>query len=130
MQKIPFNRPYLSGREHDEMNSALATGKHCGNGPKSKEAESWLQRHYGLGRAFLVPSGTAALEMAAVVADVKAGDEFILPSYTFSSTANAFCIRGAKPIFAEVDPDTLVMDVRDVANKISKKTKAIVPINY
>lgn len=128
--KIPFNRPFITGREAETFEKALKSGKHCGNGPYSKQCEELLKKEFGLGRVFLTPSATAALEMSTVLAGIEPGDEVILPSYTFSSTANAYCLRGAKPVFVDIEMDTFVMDISKIEEKITRKTKAIVPINY
>jgi dTDP-4-amino-4,6-dideoxygalactose transaminase len=130
MMKIPFNRPYHSARAVEYSSAAVDSDHHCGSGAFSRRCEEFLKMKFDVGRAFLTPSATAALEMASILAEVAPGDEVIVPSYAFSSTANAFCLRGAVPVFADIHGDTLVLDPKDVERKITKKTKAIVPINY
>lgn len=127
---VPFNRPYLVGTEESYVLEALRSGRHCGNYAFTQKCTNLLQEAYKIKKVFLVPSGTAALEMTSVLAKIQPGDEVILPSYTFSSTANAYCLRGAKPVFADIDPKTFVLNPKSVQEKLSKKTRAVIPINY
>lgn len=127
---IPFNKPPVVGEELHYMQDAIQSGKLCGDGKYTKLAEQWLEQHFQTKKALLVPSGTAALEMAALLLDVQAGDEIIMPSYTFVSTANAFVLRGAKIVFVDVRPDTMNIDERLIEAAITSKTKAIVPVHY
>ena len=130
MQPIPFNRPFLIGPELDYIRQAVESGRLAGGGPFSRKCEERLQRELGTGRVMLVPSCTAALEMAALLADIGPGDEVIMPSFTFVSTANAFVLRGAKPVFVDIRPDTLNIEENLVEAAITPRTKAIVPVHY
>ncbi|HDH57547.1 MAG TPA: aminotransferase class I/II-fold pyridoxal phosphate-dependent enzyme, partial [Bacteroidetes bacterium] len=109
--KIPFNIPYISGNEERYLLDALQSRAHCGNRTYSEKCITLLKEKYGFHSIFLTPSCTAAMEMGALLADLSPGDEVILPSYTFSSTANAIALRGAKPVFCDVDPDTMNLNV-------------------
>lgn len=130
MTPIPFNRPFMTGRELEYISEAHANGHLSANGPFTKRCETWLENSTGSRRALLVHSGTAALEMAAILADIKPGDEVIMPSFTFVSTANAFVLRGATPVFVDVRPDTFNIDEKKIEAAVTKKTRAIVPIHY
>lgn len=127
---IPFNRPYLVGKEFDYIQQAIANGHLSGNGVFTKKCHAWLERHIGCHRGFLTHSCTAALEMAAILADIQPGDEVIMPSYTFVSTANAFVLRGGVPVFVDIRPDTLNIDENKIEAAITSRTKAIVPVHY
>jgi len=127
---IPFNKAPVVGNELDYIAQAVESQKLCGDGPFSKKCESLLQDITGCKKALLTPSCTAALEMAAILIDIKAGDEVIMPSYTFVSTANAFALRGAKIIFVDVHADTMNLDAECIKTAINNKTKAIVPVHY
>ena len=127
---IPFNRPYMTGRELDYIAEAHAHGHLAGDGIFTKRCHAWLERTTGAKRALLTHSCTAALEMAAILTDVGPGDEIIMPSYTFVSTANAFALRGATPVFVDIRPDTLNLDEKLVAAAITERTRAIVPVHY
>lgn len=127
---IPFRRVHLTGRELGYVREALESGQLSGDGPFTRRCESWLEENAPCARAFLTHSGTAALEMAAILADAGPGDEIIMPSFTFPSTANAFVLRGATPVFVDVNPHTLTIDPRCVADAITNRTKAIVPVHY
>ena len=127
---IPFNKPYLSGREFTYMKDAIKRGKISGDGYYSKKVHEFIERRFGAKKALFVNSGTAALDMSAILIDLKPGDEVIMPSYTFVSTANAILLRNAKVVFAEIEPDTLNIDPLDVENKITDKTKAIYLVHY
>ncbi len=127
---IPFTRVHLTGRETDYIRQVLETSALAGDGLFAQRCERWLETNIGCARALLTPSGTAALEMAALLADVQPGDEVILPSFTFSSTANAFVLRGTIPVFVDIDPRTLNIDPEQVERAISPRTRAIVPVHY
>lgn len=128
--KIPFNIPYLSGKEQEYTKQALDSRSHCGNGTFSAKCIDLLKNKYGFGEVFLTPSCTSALEMGALLANIGVGDEVILPSYTFSSTANAIVLTGAKPVFCEIEPNTMNIDVSLIPSLITKNTKMIIPIDY
>ncbi|MDD5512141.1 MAG: dTDP-4-amino-4,6-dideoxygalactose transaminase [Candidatus Omnitrophica bacterium] len=128
--KIPFNRPYITGKETKYISQAVKFGQLSGDGFFTKKCNQWLVNKIGCQGALLTHSGTAALEMAAILADIRPGDEVIMPSFTFTSTANAFVLRGAIPVFIDIRPDTLNLDERQLKKAITKKTKAIVPVHY
>ncbi|MBF0417686.1 MAG: dTDP-4-amino-4,6-dideoxygalactose transaminase [Magnetococcales bacterium] len=127
---IPFSQPDLAGNELQQIAMALESGKLAGNGQFTALCEHWLESKLGVHRALLAHSGTGALEMAALIADIRPGDEVIMPSFTFSSTANAFVLRGASPVFVDVRPDTLNLDERLIAERLTPRTRAIVPVHY
>jgi dTDP-4-amino-4,6-dideoxygalactose transaminase len=127
---IPFNRPFLTGKELGFIAEAHANGHLAGNGAFSKRCSAWLQERVGSDLALLTHSCTAALEMAAILSGVGPGDEVIMPSFTFVSTANAFVLRGATPVFVDVRPDTLNLDPARVEAAITPRTRAIVPVHY
>ncbi|KKM15107.1 hypothetical protein LCGC14_1699390 [marine sediment metagenome] len=127
---IPFNKPYLSGNEFLYMKDAYDHGKISGDGLYSKKVHEFIETKFGTEKALFVTSCTAALDMSAILIDLKPGDEVIMPSYTFVSTANAILLRNAKIVFAEIEPDTLNIDPCDIMNKITDRTKAIFPIHY
>jgi dTDP-4-amino-4,6-dideoxygalactose transaminase len=127
---IPFNKPYLSGKETDYITDAVATGKISGNGKYTKKCQTWFQDSYGFKKCLLTTSCTDALEMAAILIDIKPGDEVIMPSYTFVSTANAFVLRGAKLVFADSHKDHPGIDEASIEVLITSRTKAIVPVHY
>ena len=128
--RIPFNKPYLTGDEEKYMIDALKSGQLCGNHTYCKKTLALMKEKYGYESAFLCPSGTAALEMGVVLADLQPGDEVILPSYTFSSTVNAVVLFGGKPVFCEVAPQTMNIDYTKIEALITPKTKMIIPIDY
>jgi dTDP-4-amino-4,6-dideoxygalactose transaminase len=128
--RIPFNQPSLAGREFDYMAESLARGHISGDGLFSRRCHELLERELGVRRALLTASGTGALEMAALLLGLGAGDEFIVPSFTFVSTANAFALRGARPVFADIRPDTLNLDERQLESLIGPRTKAVVVVHY
>ena len=128
--KIPFNKTYQTGDEEKYMIEAFRSGQICGNHSFCKKALGMMKEKYGYDSAFLVPSGTAALEMGVVLADLQPGDEVILPSYTFSSTVNAVVLFGGIPVFCEVDPKTMNIDYTKIEALITPKTKMIIPIDY
>lgn len=127
---ITFNKPHETGDEFRFIAEAIAAGHLSGDGRFTRLAQEWLERETGAHRALLAHSCTAALEMSALLADVGPGDEVIMPSYTFVSTANAFVLRGATPVFVEVRPDTLNLDETHVAAAITSRTKAVVAVHY
>ncbi|HUR82419.1 MAG TPA: dTDP-4-amino-4,6-dideoxygalactose transaminase [Thermoanaerobaculia bacterium] len=127
---IPFRRVHLTGREIGYVREAIESGQLSGDGPFTRRCEAWLQANAPCARAFLTHSGTAALEMAAILANAGPGDEIIMPSFTFPSTANAFVLNGATPVFVDIDPSTLCIDPARVANAVTANTKAIVPVHY
>lgn len=130
VQWVPFNRPQLVGSEHAYIDEALASGKLSGNGEFALRCAAWLERRLGAPKALITPSCTAALEMTGVLAGLEPGDEVIVPSFTFVSTANAFALRGAVPVFVDVLPDTLNVDPDAIANAITNRTRAIVMVHY
>ena len=127
---IPFNRPYLTGHEFTHIQEAVAAGQLAGNGRFTKQCQAWLERRVGAPRVLLTQSCTAALEMAALLLDLLPGDEVIMPSFTFVSTANAFVLRGARPVFVDVRPDTLNLDERQLESAITPRSKAIIVVHY
>lgn len=130
MKKIPFNKPYLTGRETEYIHDAVNMGKISGNGKYTQLCQDYLQNRYGFKKVLLTTSCTDALEMAAILIDIKPGDEVIIPSYTFVSTANAFVLRGAKIVFADSRSDHPGMDELSIEALITSKTRAIVPVHY
>ena len=127
---IPFNRPFLTGRELAYIQQAAAAAQLAGNGRFTRHCQEWLEKRIGARRALLTHSCTAALEMAALLIDLQPGDEVIMPSFTFVSTANAFALRGARPVFVDIRPDTLNIDEAQVEAAITNRTKAIVLVHY
>jgi dTDP-4-amino-4,6-dideoxygalactose transaminase len=127
---IPFNRPHLTGKELTYITEAHAAGQLSGNGTFTQRCQDRLAQQLGSARVLLTHSCTAALEMAALLADLRPGDEVIMPSFTFVSTANAFVLRGAVPVFVDIRPDTLNLDEAKVARAITPRTRAIVPVHY
>lgn len=128
--RIPFNWPHMTGRELYYIAEAHFNGKLAGDGPFTKRCHGWLEERSGCHKALLTHSCTAALEMAALLLDVQPGDEIIMPSYTFVSTANAFVSRGGIPVFVDIREDTLNLDENLIEEAITPKTKAIVPVHY
>ncbi|WP_350601211.1 dTDP-4-amino-4,6-dideoxygalactose transaminase [Pseudomonas sp. 65/3-MNA-CIBAN-0223] len=127
---IPFNKPPYTGNEDQYVLAAMRSQKISGDGDFSKRCQVWFEEKLSCPKALLTPSCTQALEMAALLIDVQPGDEIIMPSYTFVSTANAFVLRGAKIVFVDVRPDTMNIDERLIEAAITPKTKAIVPVHY
>lgn len=127
---IPFNKPYLTGNELENIAEAHRIGQLAGDGSFTRRCNQWLEQRTGCHKALLTHSCTAALEMAAILADIQPGDEVIMPSYTFVSTANAFVLRGGVPVFVDIRPDTLNIDETLIEAAITPKTKAIVPVHY
>jgi dTDP-4-amino-4,6-dideoxygalactose transaminase len=128
--RIGFTRPFLTGNELLYIEEAVKNLNLAGNGPFTKRCQSWLETKFGCGKAFLTSSGTDALEMAAILTGVEPGDEVIMPSFTFVSTANAFVLRGAVPVFIDIRPDMLGIDEELIEAAITPKTKAVVPVHY
>ena len=127
---IRFNVPPYVGKETEYMKAAIDSHKICGDGEFTKRCNAWIEEHNGTAKALLTTSGTQALEMAALLSDIQPGDEVILPSYTFVSTANAFVLRGAKLVFVDIRPDTMNIDEKLIEDAITDKTRAIVPVHY
>lgn len=127
---IPFNRPSFVGREQEYIAEAVANGQISGDGAFTRRCHSFLETELGIAKALLTTSCTHALEMSALLLDLKPGDEVIVPSFTFVSTANAFVLRGARPVFIDVRPDTLNFDERQFEAMITNRTKAAVPVHY
>lgn len=127
---IPFNRPCLAGNEYKYMAEAIANGHASGDGPFTRRCHELLERELGVPKVLLTTSCTHALEMAAILLDCGPGDEIILPSFTFVSTANAFVLRGAKIVFSDIRSDTLNLDETRLEALITPHTKAIVPVHY
>jgi dTDP-4-amino-4,6-dideoxygalactose transaminase len=129
-EPIPFNRPYATGKELIYAAESQRNYHLSGDGPFTKRCHAWIEDQTGCARALLTHSCTAALEMAALLLNVQPGDEVIMPSYTFVSTANAFVLRGAKPIFVDIREDTLNLDETLIESAITSRTRAIVPVHY
>ena len=127
---IPFNKPYMTGRELQYIAQAHTNGHLSGDGGFTKKCHAWLEAHTGTHRALLTHSCTAALEMTAILAEIHSGDEVIMPSYTFVSTANAFVLRSGVPVFVDVRPDTLNIDETKIEPAITPRTKVIAPVHY
>ncbi|WP_329741593.1 dTDP-4-amino-4,6-dideoxygalactose transaminase [Dyella sp. A6] len=127
---IPFNRPHMTGKELHYIAEAHAGGRLAGDGPFTRRCHGWLEARSGSARALLTHSCTAALEMAALLLQIQPGDEIIMPSYTFVSTANAFVLRGGVPVFVDIREDTLNLDERLIEAAITPRTRAIVPVHY
>ena len=127
---IPFNRPPFTGKETEYISEAISAGKICGDGAFTKKCNAWIEEKTGTRRALLTTSCTHALEMAALLTGVGAGDEVIMPSYTFVSTADAFVQRGATIVFVDIRPDTMNIDEKLIEAAITPRTKVIVPVHY
>ncbi|MDT8899749.1 dTDP-4-amino-4,6-dideoxygalactose transaminase [Anaeroselena agilis] len=127
---IPFNKLFVTARETEFIQDAVASGCLTGDGRYTRLCHAWLEENTGCAKALLAHSCTGALEMAAVLANIGPGDEVIMPSYTFVSTANAFVLRGAVPVFVDIRPDTQNLDERKIAAAVTARTKAIVPVHY
>ncbi|MDH3443371.1 MAG: dTDP-4-amino-4,6-dideoxygalactose transaminase [Deltaproteobacteria bacterium] len=127
---IPFNRPYMTGKELSYITEAHCNGRLAGDGPFTARCHAWIEQRTGCFKALLTHSCTAALDLAALLLEVGPGDEIIMPSYTFPSTANAFVLRGAMPVFVDIREDTLNMDERLVEAAITPRTRVIVPVHY
>jgi dTDP-4-amino-4,6-dideoxygalactose transaminase len=127
---VHFNLPAITGNELGYMQQTLKNMKLSGDGPFTGKCNEWLQHNFGTQRALLTTSCTHALEMSAILAEIQEGDEVIMPSYTFVSTANAFVLRGARIVFVDIRPDTMNIDEKLIESAITSKTKAIVPVHY
>ena len=130
MYKIPFNQPPFVGPEIDYVRKAVESGRICGDGQYNQKCHAWLEQKTGVARALLTTSCTHALEMSALLCGIRPGDEVIMPSFTFVSTADAFAMRGAKCVFVDIRPDTMNIDEKRIEEAITPKTKAIVPVHY
>ena len=128
--KIPFNWPYMTGKELYYIAESHFNGRLAGDGPFTELCHGWLQKRTGCSKALLTHSCTAALEMAALLLDIQPGDEIIMPSYTFVSTANAFVLRGGIPVFVDIREDTLNLDERLIEAAITSRTRGIAPVHY
>jgi dTDP-4-amino-4,6-dideoxygalactose transaminase len=128
--KIPFNKVYYEGRELSYIKQAMERESISGDGYYTQLVTSFLQEKFSIGKALMTTSATHALEMAAILIDIKPGDEVIMPSFTFPSTANAIMMRGGLPVFAEIEENTLNIDPIDIRSKITDRTKAILPVHY
>lgn len=127
---ISFNKPYITEKEMEYIKDCLNSGYIHGDGYYTKKVNEFMEQTFKTNKALMTTSGSSALDMAAILLNLKEGDEVILPSYTFVSTANAIVLRGAKPVFADICEDTLNIDPKDIENKITAKTKAIFPVHY
>jgi dTDP-4-amino-4,6-dideoxygalactose transaminase len=127
---IPFNRPAVVGEEFRYMREAMAAGRISGDGQFSRRCHALLEEELGAARVLLTTSCTHALEMSALLLDLVPGDEVVIPSFTFVSTVNAFALRGARPVFADIRPDTLNLDEAQLARLVGPRTRAIVPVHY
>ena len=127
---IPFNRPSLAGNELEYIAQAVRNGHLSGDGPFTRQCHAFLERELGVGKALLTTSCTHALEMSALLLDLQPGDEVIVPAFTFVSTVNAFVLRGARPVFADIRPDTLNLDETQLERLITPATKAIMLVHY
>jgi len=130
MKKIPFNKPYMTGKELYYIAEANFNGMLAGDGPFTQRCHNWIEQSTGIKKALLTHSCTAALEMAALLLDIQPGDEIIMPSYTFVSTANAFVLRGGVPVFVDIREDTLNLDEKLIESAITSRTRGIVPVHY
>jgi dTDP-4-amino-4,6-dideoxygalactose transaminase len=129
-QRIPFNWPHMTGKELYYIAESHFNGRLAGDGPFTRRCHEWIERRTGCSKALLTHSCTAALEMAALLMDVQPGDEIIMPSYTFVSTANAFVLRGGVPVFVDIREDTLNLDERLITDAITPRTRGIAPVHY
>ncbi|MGP8015334.1 MAG: dTDP-4-amino-4,6-dideoxygalactose transaminase [Smithella sp.] len=129
--KIPFNRPFIAGKELFYIAQAVIENNHtAGDGPFTKKCQAWLEERLGCRKVLLTHSCTAALEMSAILADIEPGDEIIMPSYTFVSTANSFVLRGGVPVFIDIRPDTLNINENMIEAALTARTRAILPVHY
>src|SRR5438876_2909662 len=127
---VIFNRPHVTGRELGYIQQAIDNAHLSGNGAFARRCQEWLEQRTGTARSLLTHSCTAALEMSALLVDTKPGDEIIMPSFTFVSTANAFVLRGAVPVFVDIREDTLNLDERLIEAAITPRTTTIAPVHY
>jgi len=127
---INFNVPPFTGKEFEYMRQAVENEKICGDGSFTKKCSEWIEAQTGTAKCLMTTSCTHATELAALLADIKPGDEVIMPSYTFVSTANAFVLRGATPVFVDIRPDTMNLDEKLIEDAITERTRAIAPVHY
>lgn len=130
MMRIPLSRPFLTGEEMDLISEAVNSGNISGGGTYARKCQEFIEKNFGAGKAFLTPSCTDALELSMLMLDLEEGDEVIIPSYTFVSTANAVCLRKARPVFVDVRSDTLNLDEEEIEDAVTERTKAILPVHY
>ena len=129
--RIPFNKPFIAGKELFYIAQAVMENNHtAGDGPFTKKCQAWLEERLGCHQVLLTHSCTAALEISAILADIQSGDEIIMPSYTYVSTANSFVLRGGVPVFVDIRPDTLNINENLIEEAIRPRTKAILPVHY
>lgn len=129
-EKIRFNVPPCTGKEFEYIRQAVENQKICGDGEFTKKASQWFEAHTGTAKCLMTTSCTHATELAALLCDIKPGDEVIMPSFTFVSTADAFVLRGATPVFVDIRPDTLNIDEKLIEAAVTQRTRAIVPVHY
>ena len=127
---VPFNIPPCAGKAFDYMREAVESQHICGDGPFTRRCGAWMEERFGARKALLTTSGSSALDMAALLCGLHPGDEVILPSFTFSSTANAFVLAGARLVFVDIRPDTMNLDERKVEDAVTDRTRVIVPVHY
>lgn len=127
---IPYHKTYNTGKEIEYVNDSIKRGQYNGDGYYTKLVEAYISSRFDIRKVFMTTSATHALEMAMMIIGLKPGDEVIMPSFTFSSTANAVLLRGARPVFADIDENTMNMDPYDLEKCISKNTKAVIPVHY
>lgn len=127
---IPFNIPPFTGKEFDNMREAVKNQKICGDGPFTKRCNEWMENRFNARKVMLTTSGSSALDMAALLCGLESGDEVILPSFTFSSTANSFVLAGAKLVFVDIRPDTMNIDETKIESAITDRTRVICPVHY
>jgi dTDP-4-amino-4,6-dideoxygalactose transaminase len=130
MKKIPFNKPFIAGKELYYIAQAVAFGNIAGDGRYTQECSRLLEERFGVHQTLLTPSCTSALEMAAMLCNLRDGDEVIVPSFTFVSTVTAFVLHGARPVFVDIRPDTLNINENLIEQAITPRTKAIFPVHY
>lgn len=127
---INFNIPPFTGKEFDYMQEAVKNMKICGDGPFTKKCDEWMEKRFNAKKVMLTTSGSSALDMAAMLCGIQPGDEVILPSFTFSSTANSFVLAGAKLVFVDIRPDTMNIDEKKIEAAITDRTRVICPVHY
>mgnify|MGYP001475668653 CR=1 FL=1 len=130
MDEIPFSIPYVSGNERTYIDEVFENSHFSGNGPFTKRCQEWLEDHFSCNRVLLTHSCTAALEISSLLLDLGPGDEVIVPSFTFVTSASSIMRTGATPVFCEIDPKTMMIDLSDAETRISNRTKAIIPVHY